>query len=168
MGIIGMLKKAVKGSYRLAVENGLHVGKGVSVMDGVSFGSEPYLITLEDHVRISFDVSFITHDGGTWAFRDMPEYADVIKYGKIRVGERTFIGARSVIMPGVTIGKRCVIGTGSVVTKDVPDGTVVVGIPAKIVMTTEEYAQKCLQSMEPYDKEAYLQDKKAYLQEYLK
>ena len=168
MGVVGMLKRVIKGSYRLAKEAGLQVGKGVSVMDGVSFGSEPYLITLEDNVRISFGVSFVTHDGGTWAFRDLPEYADVIKYGKIHVGERTFIGCNSTILPGVTIGKRCVIGAGSVVTKDVPDGTVVAGVPARVVMTTEQYAKKCLQSMKPYDKEAYLKDKKTYLQEYLK
>lgn len=168
MGLIGKVKRLLKSNYKLAVEDGMNVGKGISVMGNVNFGSEPYLITLEDEVRISFGVSFVTHDGGTWAFRDKPEYADVIKYGRIRVGERTFIGCNSTILPGVTIGKRCVIGAGSVVTKDVPDGTVVAGVPARVVMTTEEYAQKCLQGMKPYDKEAYLKDKKTYLQEYLK
>ena len=167
MGIVGKLKKLLKGSYEKAIEDGMHVGKGVSVMGNTSFGSEPYLITLEDYVRISCNVVFVTHDGGTWAFRDLPEYSDIIKYGKIRVGERTFIGCNATIMPGVTIGKRCVIGAGSVVTKDVPDGTVVAGVPARVVMTTEEYARKCKQGMKPYDKEAYLADKKAYLQKYL-
>lgn len=167
MGIFRRLKYFLKGSYRMAVEDGMQVGKGISVMGGVGFGSEPYLITLEDHVRISSDVTFITHDGGTWAFRDVPEYADVIKYGRIHVGERTFIGARSTIMPGVTIGKRCVIGTGSVVTKDIPDGSVVAGVPARVIMTTEEYAKKCKANMKPYDKEAYSRDKKTYLQEWL-
>lgn len=167
MGIISKLKRMLKGSYRMAIEEGMKVGKGVSVMGGVSFGSEPYLITLEDEVRISGGVSFVTHDGGTWAFRDMPEYADVIKYGKIHVGERTFIGYNSTILPGVTIGKRCVIGACSLVNKDVPDGCVVAGVPAKVIMTTREYAEKCKQGMKPYDKKAYMDDKKAYLQEYL-
>ena len=168
MRLIKKILNLLRGSYRQAVKDGMQVGKGISVMGGGSFGSEPYLITLEDNVRISSNVSFITHDGGTWAFRDLPEYADVIKYGKIHVGERTFIGARSVIMPGVTIGKRCVIGTGSIVTKDVPDGSVVVGVPARVIMTTKEYAEKCKANMKPYDKAAYLRDKKAYLQEYSK
>lgn len=167
MGIIGTLKRMIKGSYRMAVDNGMHVGKGISVMSNVNFGSEPYLITLEDYVRISFGVSFVTHDGGTWAFRDQPEYADVIKYGRIHVGERTFIGCNSTILPGVTIGKRCVIGAGSVVTKDVPDGCVVAGVPAHVIMTTELYAQKCKENMKHYDKEAYLRDKEAYLREWL-
>ena len=161
------IKNWIDGGYKVAIKNGMHVGKGVSVMGNVNFGSEPYLITLEDRVRISFGVAFVTHDGGTWAFRDMEEYTDVIKYGRIRVGERTFIGCNSTIMPGVTIGKRCVIGAGSVVTKDIPDGCVAAGVPARVIMTTEEYAKKSKESMKPYDKEAYLEDKKAYLQEYL-
>lgn len=50
------------------------------------------MIELADNVRLSFNVTFVTHDGGTWAFRDNKRYADVIRYGKIYVGEHTFIG----------------------------------------------------------------------------
>lgn len=71
-------------------------------------------------------------------------------------------------MPGVHIGKRCVIGAGSVVTKDIPDGSVAVGIPARVIMTTEEYAEKCLRQQPPYDVEEYSKDKKRYLQEWCK
>lgn len=59
------------------------------------------------------------------------------------------------------------IGAGSVVTKDVPDGMVACGVPAKVIMTTEEYARKSLHKMVPYDKEAYQADKKVYLKQYL-
>lgn len=44
-------------------------------------------------------------------------------------------------MPGVTIGERCVIGVGSIVTKDIPDGSVACGVPAKVIKTTLEYAE---------------------------
>ena len=167
MNIMRKIKLLFLGGYKLAVKDGMKVGKGVSVMKGVSFGSEPYLITLDNEVRISTNVSFITHDGGTWAFRDRPEYAEVIKYGRINVGERTFIGSGSIIMPGVTIGKRCVIGAGSVVTKNIPDGSVVAGVPARVIMTTEEYAQRCKASLKDYDIEAYKKDKKTYLLKWL-
>ena len=156
------------GAYRTALKEGLQAGKGVSVMGNCEFGSEPYLITLEDNVRVSFGVAFVTHDGGTWSFRDIPKYSNVIKYGKIHIGERSFIGCNSTIMPGVTIGKRCVIAAGSVVTKDIPDGMVVAGVPAKVIMTTIDYAEKCLKTMKPYDTEKYHHDKKKYLQELLK
>lgn len=103
-----------------ALKNGLKEGNNVTIMGGVNFGSEPYLIELADNVRLSFNVTFVTHDGGTWAFRDNKRYADVIRYGKIYVGEHTFIGTGVIIMPGVTIGKRCVIGAGAVITRDIP------------------------------------------------
>lgn len=167
MRLIRHLKQLLDGSFKTAVKNGMKAGKGVSVMGKVFFGSEPYLITLEDEVRISHGVAFITHDGGTWAFRDLPGYEDIIKYGKIHVGKRTFIGCNSTIMPGVTIGERCVIGAGSVVTKDVPDGCVAVGVPASVIMTTEEYARKSKEQMKPYNHEAYAEDKKGYLQKWL-
>ena len=117
---------------------------------------------------MSFNVTFVTHDGGTWAFRDNKRYADVIKYGKIYVREHTFIGTGVIIMPGVTIGKRCVIGAGAVVTRDIPDNSVAVGVPAKVISTTEQYAEKCLKEQKTYDKEGYLRDKKKYLLEWLK
>lgn len=146
---------------------GMKVGRNVSLAGkgGVSFGTEPYLITLDDEVRISGNVKFFTHDGGTWAFRDLDEYKGVAKYGAIHVGARTFIGNGVLILPGVTIGKRCVIGAGAVVTKDVPDGSVVAGNPAKIIGSTEEYAEKCKKKWDDYDEEMenYHSDKKKYL-----
>ena len=54
-----------------------------------------------------------------------------------RIGAYTFIGSGSYILPGVTIGKGCIIGVNSVVTKDVPDYAIVVGAPAKIIGDTQ-------------------------------
>ena len=167
MSVLGEVKKLFYNEYKRALKNGLTVGKDVSIVGDVDFGSEPYLISLGDRVRVSFGVTFITHDGGTWAFRDLPEHKDVIKYGKIKVGSNTFIGARSIIMPGVTIGERCVIGCGSIVTKDIPDNSVVCGVPAEYIMSTSEYAEKCKNNMKPYDHEKYRNNKKDYLLEYL-
>lgn len=167
--IIKEIRKKLKGRLDIAKEKGLIVEDGVSIMGGVDFGSEPYLITLRRNSRISSDVLFINHDGGTWAFRNhWNQYKDVIKYGRIEIGEETFIGARSIIMPGVKIGRNCVVGAGSVVTKDVPDYTVVAGIPARKITTTLEYAERCFQHMPSnFDKGAYDCDKKKYLQEIL-
>ena len=171
MRIVNRLINHFKGNYRLAIENGLTVGEGVSLVGGgksINFGSEPYLITLGNHCRISTEVFFVTHDGGTWAFRDQEKYKDIIKYGRISVGEHTFIGTRSIIMPGVTIGRRCVIGAGSVVTNDIPDNSVAVGVPAKVIMTTEEYAERCLNRQKPYCRAEYEKDKRSFLTEWLK
>lgn len=170
MNIVKMIIKRIKGRLRCAIDDGMTVESGVTVMSGVDFGSEPYLITLKRGCRISSDVRFVNHDGGTWAFRNTwDKYKDVVKYGKITVGEYSFIGAGSTIMPGVHIGKNCVIAAGSVVTHDVPDEMVWGGIPARPMCSIKEYAEKCLQKMpNDFDKQAYEKDKKAYLKEHVK
>lgn len=167
--MLNKIKKIFTDSHKEALKAGMVEGKRVSVMGRVNFGSEPYLIKLGDDVRISFDVTFVNHDGGTWAFRDRKEYKDVIKYGRIEVGNRTFIGCKSIIMPGVHIGERCVIGAGSVVTKDVPDGMVNGSMRStgKSNNDNRRICAKSLHKMVPYDKEAYQADKKVYLKQYL-
>lgn len=67
------------------------------------------------------------------AERLLPDWSDYTKSKPISVGRNVFIGARSIIMKGVTIGDCAVIGAGSVVTKDVPANAIVAGNPAKIV-----------------------------------
>lgn len=168
-----MMRKKIKGRLQVAIEEGMTVEADVTIMGGVDFGSEPYLITLKRGARISSDVRFINHDGGTWAFRNTwDKYKDVIKYGRISVGEYTFVGAGAIIMPGVRIGNNCVIAAGSVVTHNVPDGMVWGGVPARPMCTTLEYAEKCLAKMNEqfseFDMKAYDQDKKTYLLDYLK
>jgi hypothetical protein len=119
---------------------GVTIGERVEVIGGGphTFGSEPYLVTIGDDVTISHDVDFITHDGGLRVVRD--RWPGACLYAPISVGQRVFIGAHAVLMPGVTVGDGAVIGVMSVVTKDVPPGTVVAGVPARPVRSVEEYA----------------------------
>ena len=51
----------------------------------------------------------------------------------VTIGDDVWIGANAVILPGVTIGRHCVVAAGAVVTKDVPDNTLVGGVPAKVL-----------------------------------
>ncbi|MGC4848791.1 DapH/DapD/GlmU-related protein [Micromonospora sp. DT15] len=101
------------------------------------FGSEPWLITLGDNVYITAGVQFLTHDGGTLILRR--EHPDLEWTAPISIGDDVYIGVRSIIMPGVRIGDRCIIGAGSVVTRDVPDGSVAAGVPARVLRSTDEY-----------------------------
>jgi carbonic anhydrase/acetyltransferase-like protein (isoleucine patch superfamily) len=119
---------------------GVRIGERVDLIGGGphTFGSEPYLVTIGDDVTISHGVDFITHDGGLRVVRD--RWPDAYVYGPITVGRRAFIGAHSVLMPGVTIGDGAVVGVGSLVTRDVPSGMVVAGVPARPVRRVEEYA----------------------------
>lgn len=122
---------------------GVHIGENCEIYTNVSFGSEPYLITLGDHVRINENVQFVTHDGGVWVVRGMDKtMADVDRFGPIRVGDNVHIGNNTIIMPGVTIGSNCIIGCGAVVTRDIPDNAVAVGVPARVIESIDAYLQK--------------------------
>ncbi|MFJ6600821.1 acyltransferase [Micrococcus luteus] len=108
-----------------------------------TFGSEPYLITLDDHVTVAADVQFVTHDGGVWVLRD--EHPDLNVFGRIVVGDDVFIGVGSLIMPGVIIGDNVVIGAHSVVTWDTPSDSVAVSSPANVVTSLDEYRRRSLE-----------------------
>lgn len=139
---------------------GVHIGENCSFASMPNFGSEPYLITLGNHVRTSSEVTFITHDGATWCFREQDKYRKVLRFGRIYVGNNCFLGYRSIILPGVHIGNNCIVAAGAVVTKNVPDGCIVGGVPAKVISTTEKFAEKCLDESPDWNEEAMKQNKR--------
>jgi len=92
-------------------------------------GTEPYLIKIGNHVAIAAEVSFATHDGAVWVFRD--EVPDLQVFGPIVIEDNCIIGLRATIFPNVRIGRNSVIAAGSVVINDVPPNSVVMGVPAR-------------------------------------
>lgn len=104
------------------------------------FGTEPWLVKLGRNVHITMDVKFICHDGGTLILRHIIPDLEITK--PITVGDNVYIGIRTIILPGVNIGSNCIIGAGSIVTQDIPDNSVAVGIPARVVKSIDEYLGK--------------------------
>ena len=127
---------------RAAIRDGLKIGSDVRIIGKPDFGSEPYLIEIGDHVTVSAAVSLITHDGGTWVFRDRPEYAHTERFGRIKIGNNCYLGYAAILMPGVEIGDNCVVGAGALVTKSVPPNTVVAGVPAQRVCSYDQYVAR--------------------------
>lgn len=85
-------------------------------------------LVIGDHCSISAGVHIYTHDTVLWAVSGGVQQA---RKSAVKIGSNTYIGAQSVIVAGVTIGERCVIAANSLVNRDVPDGTIVGGTPAK-------------------------------------
>lgn len=87
-------------------------------------------IRIGDRVRIGHDVSLLTvdHEFGTEEMRSGER-----KYGPIEIGDGAWLASRVVVLPGVRIGAGAIVAAGSVVTKDVPDNALVVGVPARVV-----------------------------------
>ncbi len=122
---------------------GVKIGENCKLYS-MDFIDEPYLVELGNHVVVADGVRFITHDGGVWIFWD--EHPEIDHYGKIVVGDNVFIGINTLILPGTTIGNNCVIGAGSVVRGSIPDNSVVLGNPAKVIMKVSMYRKLILHS----------------------
>ena len=141
--ITNLLKRRVLPANIYARNIGVKMGKSCKI-SSTNFGTEPYLIELGNNVHVTSGVTFITHEGGLWIFRHRIPNFDV--FGKIKVGSNTYIGNNATILYGVEIGKNCIIGYGSVVTKSIPPNSVVAGFPAKVISTVSEFETKMLKS----------------------
>ena len=105
----------------------INIGKNVFVNHACTFMDRGG-ITLEDEVLIGPKVNLITtnHPLHPSERRATISHPIVIK-------KRAWIGAAATIMPGVTIGENSIVAAGAVVTRDVPDNTIVGGVPAKVI-----------------------------------
>lgn len=118
-------------------KKGLRVGENFHMQEGcIIDGSYCNHITIGNNVSFAPNVHVLAHDASTWWFLEHTRIANTT------IGNTVFIGAGSIIMPGVTIGNEAIIGAGSVVTKDVPDNCVYAGNPAKFLMYTNEYINR--------------------------
>lgn len=125
-------------SEKYARFQGVSIGKNCNIQK-VSFGSEPYLIEIRDNVQITNGTKIFTHGGG-WIFRK--EYPKLDYFGKVTIKDNVYIGNNCLIMPGVTIGNNVIVAAGSVVTKSIPNNSIVGGNPARIIGEVESYLEK--------------------------
>lgn len=111
------------------IDYGVKIGNKVKIQNGVSVY---HGVTIEDNVFVGPNVAF-TNDFYPRAFNDDWEIRNTV------IKEGASIGANATIVCGNTLGKYCMVGSGSVVTKDVPEHAMVVGNPARII----GYVCKC-------------------------
>ena len=105
------------------------LGKNVFANHGLTVMSVG-TITIEDGVMLGPEV-------GMFTVNHEPKNIRVIMTKEIVIKKNAWIGARVNILPGVTIGENAIVGTGSIVTKDIPDNAIAVGNPARIIKTID-------------------------------
>lgn len=105
----------------------IRFGKKVFVNSGCMFMDRGG-ITLEDGVFIGPNVNLITENHA-----EEPELRHNVYTRPIRIKRNAWIGAAAVILPGVTVGENAIVAAGAVVSKDVPDNTIVGGVPARTI-----------------------------------
>ncbi|MBV8324714.1 acetyltransferase [Chryseobacterium sp.] len=113
--------KADIGSYGIHIGNGANILDGVKISNDVSIGLAP----------IIYYNSIITHDVKIGDFVEISP--DVKILGRASIGNFCQLGSGSIILPDIHIGDHVIIGAGAVVTKDIPDGCIAAGVPAKII-----------------------------------
>lgn len=116
-----MSPMAFIGSYDVEIGFGTNILPGAIVSNGSKLGKGCIL----------YYNSIITHDCVIADFVEISPAVTIL--GRCKIGSCTQIGSNATILPDITIGQNVIIGAGSVVTKDVPDNTMVIGVPARVV-----------------------------------
>ena len=116
---------------------GAIIGEDVELIECSCTWKDATCLEIGNHVTCVY-THFLTHDASPKRFIGY----DCNKIGRIAIGDNVFVGLKSIILPNVHIGNNVVIGAGSVVTKDIPDNSVAVGNPARVICSCEEYINK--------------------------
>jgi maltose O-acetyltransferase len=119
------------------VRKGLHIGHGTEILE--PFFIDPdhcFLISIGANCTLAPNVRLIAHDAST------KQYLDFTRIGKISIRDNCFIGDSVIILPNVTVGPNSVVGAGAVVTRDVPENSIAVGNPARIIGALDDYLEK--------------------------
>jgi maltose O-acetyltransferase len=117
------------------VAEGLEIGRGTFVARDVYLDpGHPWLITIGENAGLSPRVVVMVHDAS------MKRHMGHTRIARVVIGDRVFVGAGAIILPGTRIGDDSIVGAGAVVRGDIPPGSMVIGNPAKIVSDVKSVA----------------------------
>lgn len=127
-----LLGMHINGTVMIYEDYHIRNPKGITIDDGVSIGPK---VLLDGRMGLHIGKSaVIAYEAIIWTLNH--DYNDVnfcVKGAPVEIGDYSWICSRSIILPGIKIGKGAVVASGAIVTKDVPDYAIVAGIPAKVV-----------------------------------
>ena len=136
-----------------------HIGKNCYYHSCI-LPAEPFLVSLHDNVVISAGVRIVTHS----SLHEMFNHADKTshykcRFDKVEIKDNVYIGADAIINYGVTINSNVIVAAGAVVTKDVPSGVVVGGVPARIIGSYDDVKKKAYEYSKKFDeKDIYVRE----------
>lgn len=137
--IIDKIKAKIRGTIDISrlKKDGLIVGKNLDTQYGVIIDpGHCWLIEIGDNVTLAPRVHILAHDAS------MKKMLGYTKIAPVKIGNNVFIGAGSIVLPGVTIGDNVIVGAGSVVTKNLPAEGVYCGTPAVKIEDISKYRNK--------------------------
>ncbi|AFQ45946.1 acyltransferase [Desulfosporosinus meridiei] len=112
------------------------------------------LIRFHNNIMVASNVTFLTHDvTHNILNKAFPDHKFTEKIGCIEIMDDVFIGANSTILYNVRIGPQAIVAAGSVVTKDVPENTIVGGNPARVIGIFDDYVKKRLLDLNAYSED---------------
>ena len=114
---------------------GMSIGANVDICGGTIDQLFPELITIGNNVTLT-GVTLLIHDAS------MKKELGYTRFGKVTIGNNVFVGRETLILPGVTIGSNVVVGGGSVITRDIPDNSVAVGTPCRVIGKYSDFMLK--------------------------
>lgn len=148
MGAKAIVKGILKKCFNIGPEDiedyrrrGVKIGQNVELIECQIDYGHGYLLEIGNNCTITH-TTILTHDGST------KMHLGYSRVGRVKIGDNVFIGQNSVVLPGVKIGSNVVVGAGSIVMSDIPDNSVVMGNPARIISTLDEYIERNRNAME--------------------
>ena len=132
---IGIKKRINYNSVEYQRSRGAKIGEDVELINSLIDDQFQYLLTIGNHVTIT-GARILTHDAST------KRALGYTKCGRVEIGDNVFIGNGAIILPNTKIGNNVIVGAGAVVAKCIPDNSVVIGNPCKVICTYDEYVKK--------------------------
>lgn len=123
---IQVFNKLTGNDANVTIGNNCYIGTSLSILAGAN-------VEIENDVLIASNVLITSENHGMNPESEIPYMNQPLLCKPVKIKEGTWIGEKVSILSGVTIGKKCIIGTNAVVTKDIPDYSIAIGIPAKVV-----------------------------------
>lgn len=126
-----------KATVKKLREWGAKIGQDVELYNVTISRKDATCLEIGNHVTLT-GCHILTHDASTKRFLGN----DINRIGRVVIGNNVFVGVHSLILPNVKIGDNCIVAAGSIVTKDVPAGSVVGGGPAKVLCSIQDFIDK--------------------------